>query len=473
MSQIALAEAIDQLVEANSAFVAESETVVTVSGLSGEHASLLSALCAETGWEASLVDRAGNVVPVEEAPDEDFGPFLLTIEKPASPAETLQLLTNSELKRWLARGHPALKWRVARLRHPIVSKSRVLLPWDVDMEAQVSPESKTPRALVREFGASRVPEDARPWLVRTLTEEEFYSPTVQVWAAAATQALTLCLPDEIDNDGFLKFRGPPRLKVAPARTEDGPLPFPTFLVLQNVMQWVFENEHESEMRHALLANELSRSSSSPVEGVAQVLQDHLSEAWSSAKIVYQVALSDTGRDTLKILSDLRKAITDETAKISDQSRQLVGAVAGSLATGIGLVAARIAIKASPEIVAAIMFVVVLYVASVITAAIHFIRLQRQMRTDWQGRLYRFLPKNDYDNLVEKPIKSAERALFWTAGLGSTAVLILAVVCGWPLLASTDRTSAPLDPSVESSAAGHARAHGSASSANKAPSTTRK
>src|SRR5690606_10999444 len=105
-----------------------------------------------------------------------------------------------------------------------------------------------------------------------------------------------------------------------------------------------------------------------------------------------------------------------------------------------------------------------YVASVIAAAIHFIRLQRQMRTDWQGRLYRFLPKNDYDNLVEKPIKSAERALFWTAGLGSTAVLILAVVCAWPLLASTDRTTAPLHPPVESSAAGHARAHGSASNA---------
>lgn len=438
MSQIALAEAVDGLVEAGSAFVAESEAVVTVSGLSAERASAVRILCGRLAWPSSLVDSAENPIHPDDAPDPDFGPFRLAIEKPTSPAGTLRLLTNSELKRWLIKGHPALQWEVARLSQPIISKSRVLLPWGVALEANVDPKGKDPRELVRQYGERQVPEDVRPWLVQSISEEFFAEPTVQVWAAVATRALTFCLPDEIDNDdALLRFRGPPRVTLRPIEITEGPLPFSTFLVLQGAMHWVFENEHESEMRHVLLANELARSSLSATGGTSQFLIDHLAEALNSAKIVYQVALSDTGRDALKILSDLRKAITDETAKLSDQSRQLVAAIAGSLATGIGLVAARIAVKASPEVVAAIMGVVVLYVASVIFAGVQFIWLQRQMRADWQGRLYRFLPDKEYESLVTKPIKRAEKAFFWSAWLGGMAVVVLAIICAWPLFSSTD------------------------------------
>ena len=188
------------------------------------------------------------------------------------------------------------------------------------------------------------------------------------------------------------------------------------------------------MRHILLANELARSGSAPAAGsVAQFLNAHLADAWESAQIAYQMALADTSRDTLKVLGDLRKAISDETAKLSDQARQLATSVAGALATGLGLVAARIAVKASPGVVAAIMVVVAIYVAAVIISGWQFIVLQRNLRQAWQPRLYRFLPDGEYKRMVTDPAQRAERAFSYTAWLGGFAVLLLTMVCVWPLL----------------------------------------
>jgi hypothetical protein len=434
LSQIALAEAIDRWVDAGSAFVTESESRVTVTDLAASTAADLRARCVGLAWPHALLDSAGNAWPDAENPDPDFGPFRLTIEKPAAPQGALRLLTDNAFRRWLSRGHEALQWQIARLGQPLVTQKRAFLPWDAVCEASPSVVTKNPRNLVREFGTERqVPDDVRPWLTAGLTPTQIADSTIQVWMVAATRALVLCLPDELDSDtGALKFRGPPRLTLPPLADGDA-LPPASFGKLQEALHWVFENERESEMRHILLANEIARSGSSPAPGGSiDFLSAHLSGALESAQIAYQMALADTGRDTLKVLTELRKAITEETAKLSDQTRQLATSVAGALATGVGLVAARIAANASAEAVAAIMLVAAIYVASVIVSGIQFIVLQRQLRTQWHPRLYRFLPAGEYKRMVTQPARRAECAFVWTAWLGGIAVFLLTVICAWPL-----------------------------------------
>lgn len=451
MFLIALAETIDGLVETNQAFVSESEGAVTVSALSAVHASELKVLCEPLGWPVELFDRVGEPWVSAEAPDTSFAPFRLVIQKPASPINTLQLLSNHAFAHWLDIGHVAPRWHVARFPGSLATGVQIIQSWEGTQEPVILAPTKSPRALVKEFGnIRRVPEDVRTWLASALEPELFTQPAVQVWVIAASAALISCLPDEIDaGNGALKFRGPPRLTLPRFDVTTDVLDRTTFNTLMEVCYWLFENEREAEMRHILLAAELSRSDAAP-ESTPAFLCQHLADAWESTQIAYQMALAETGRDTLKVLSDLRKAVTEETAKLSDISRQLTGSVAAALATGIGLIAARVAANAPAELIAAVMLVVALYITMVISSGVQFMRLQRQLRTDWQPRLYRFLPESEYKRMVVTPTSKAERSFVWTAWLGGMAVAALTLACGLAVLAPT-ATPTSKDVSVQPAA----------------------
>ncbi len=437
MSLIALAEAIDRLVEIKQAYVTESESIATVSALSAAHASEIKILCEPLGWSVRLFDSADEPWDSVEAPDPDFAPFRVIIQKPVAPADTLQLISNCAFAQWLEIGHAAPRWYIARFTSSLVIGARVLQSWEGMQEPVVMAATKSPRALVKEFGnVRRVPEDVRYWLASALEVEHFAQPTTQIWVRAASAALLCCLPDEIDAvDGTLKFRGPPRLTLPGFDTATETLDHATFNTLLGVCRWIFENEREAEMRHVLLAAELARAGTASGSTPAFLCQ-HLAHAWESAQIAYQMILAETGRDTLKVLSDLRKAVTDETAKLSDISRQLTGSVAAAVATGIGLIAARIAAKAPAELIVIVMLVVALYIAMVISSGVQFMRLQRQLRTDWQHRLYRFLPEAEYVRMVATPTAKAERSFVWTAWLGGIAVTVLTLTCTWVVVAPT-------------------------------------
>jgi hypothetical protein len=433
LSLIALAEAIDLCVDVGQAFVAESERAATISNLSTVHAEELSALCVPLGWEANLFDAAGEAVEVE-ALEDAYGPFRLVIHKPDMPAETLPLLSNHALAQWLERGHPAKLWRIARWGDVLVAGSRVLQSWTGPDVSPILAQTKSPRALVKEFGTvRRVPEDVQAWLTADIGETIFAEAAMQVWVRAATAALMRCLPDEIDADtGALQFRGPPRLILPALQAADGLLTPSGFNALLAAVRWIFEHEREAQMRHILLAVELARSGSAAISSTA-FLQAHLAHAHESALIAYQMALSETGRDTLKVLGDLRKAVTEETAKLSELSRQLAGAVAVSVATGIGLIAARVVANAPATLVAVIMTVVALYIVVVITSSLQFMRLQRSLRQHWYHRLYRFLPESEYTVMVTQPAAQAERSFVVTAWLGGVSVFILVLACSWVIM----------------------------------------
>lgn len=442
MSLIALAEAIDHLVETHHAHVTETEDVVVVSALAPESSHDLYTRCVHLGWPAQLFDRAGDEWPTDEPPTDAYGPFRLTIRKPAAPADTLQLLSNHAFARWLREIPPTANWHVARLEGSIKTRTHVFQPWNGTAITPPPTAIKSPRTLVREFGAQRqVPEKVGPWLLTAFEDSTLATPAAQVWVTAATRALIHVLPNEIDPDnGALKFRGPPRLVLPSPNRGELSLGQAAFKVLQAASSWVFENEPEVEMRHVLLASELARSAADADE-TGQFLEDHLADAWESAQLAYQMALSDTSRETLKVLGDLRKTVGDETGKLNEMGRQLSASVAAALATGIGLVAARIAANTPWWLNLVVTAVVTLYVASILLSGIHFIRLQRSLRVEWQPRLYRFLPSSDYKRMVETPVATAESAFFRIAWVGGIAVLMIALACLLPW-SKADQCSAP-------------------------------
>jgi hypothetical protein len=215
--------------------------------------------------------------------------------------------------------------------------------------------------------------------------------------------------------------------------------------LQQLMAWVFEVEREAEMRHLLAAAEIVQSGGTETDALA-CLAKFARSALDGARIAYQLSLADVSKDSLKLLGDLRSAVTEEIGKLTDQTRQLVAAVTGALAVGIGLLAARLTTLAPPLLLIAVMVIVAAHIALTIWAGRRFIKLQGALRNDWQPRLYRFLPSADYERMVTGPVQRAEGAFkisAWWGGLLTAALVAVVIVMSWSAeSAKPDGTTTP-------------------------------
>lgn len=425
MSVASLAARLDAL-DLGGSFVTEGEGVVSVSNVQTADAEVLASACLELGWPVRVQDSQENAWPAG-ALDDEFAPFTVIIDKPAGPADVLRLLTNTGLADWLGRGDDRRVWEVGRLDAAFSTHATTFTPWNVDA-AQPDPEGgqRNARRLVREAaGVRQVPASMNRWLLADRDGFAHADDAARTWANAAACRLMLALPDEIDGE-VLRFRGPPRLELLlpPDRSQVLPdLTEPGFLALQEAVDWVFEIEREAEMRHILLATELARCGGSG-DQAALFLRDNIADALAGARTAYQVQLAGMSSDALKTLSELRKSVSDDTAKVADGTRQIVTAVAGALAVGVGLVAARLSGTVNPSLVRIVLALAAAYVAVTVVSGVLFTLLQRKVRKAWQPRLYRFLSKADYDALVGRPARTAECALWLASALGAIAVALM-------------------------------------------------
>lgn len=435
MSLITLAEQLGALAAQANAHIHESDDNVTVSNLCADATLAIFATCLGLGWTCSAFDQEHTPT----GPDnivEDFEPFRVTIQKPHRPDETLDILTSVGLLQWLDKGHDARQWRIAGLSKPLSTQLRIYTNWTFPEEAStattvtVSPVTKSPRALVRESGSLKiVPGDIRAWLLLDHSQFDLNEPSHKIWGSKAFDALVHTLANEIDAESnSLVFKGPPKLILEPPNTTEGTIQnfgIDAFLHLQTAAHWVYENSREAEIKHSLLATEIARSGRD--NGSADLyLKGNLPVALESAKIAYQMSLSEVGKDTLKSLGDLRKAITEETAKATDATRQTITAVSGALAVGVGLVAARLSTDINPWLISMVMLIATGYIGMIVYSGWSFISLQRELRRDWQPKLYRFLPHDEYQKMVAIPTQKSEKVFKCSAVIGMGAVIIMFV-----------------------------------------------
>jgi fatty acid desaturase len=97
-----------------------------------------------------------------------------------------------------------------------------------------------------------------------------------------------------------------------------------------------------------------------------------------------------------LLADLRKAVTEETTKATDATRQIVAAIASALAIAQGMIVARISVALSLWLILLVMVVALGDVTVIAMSGWHFIGVQRSLRTQWQLKPYRFLSAKDYE-----------------------------------------------------------------------------
>jgi hypothetical protein len=417
------------------ATVSESDTNLILSELAADVALRLVHAAANAGLRYVTYDSEFSECGEEDI-SEDMGQFRLTLQKPNRSAEdvadTLYILSEVGFLDFLRKGHAALYWRVFGMSASFKCQARAFGDWDQPLTLDELPVTKSPRMLVKETTDTRsVPDDIRLLLLTEATLNAA-DPFHRMWAEFAYDSLSRCVANEVSaSDRKLIFKGPPKLSLEfrdPHQEIDCPLDMCEFQQLHEAAAWVFENAREAEIKHVLLSTEIARSGRSDGE-VRSYLQDNLAAAFECAKIAYQMSISDVTKDTLKSLGDLRKAVTEETSKATDATRQTVTAIASAAAIGIGLVVARISATLSPWLIVAVMIVASLYVFLIALSGWHFILVQRGLRVQWQNKLYRFLSADEYDAMVTKPVGRSEKVFKFTAisGVGILAIWAICVI----------------------------------------------
>ena len=433
MSHLNLANQLNELARVGRALISEGASTLIVSRLRLDAMYLVTEAATQAGWQFLVADSQGTECDPEDT-DEDYEPFRIDLQKPPpasqSTGDHLYLATLIGFQTFLRRGHPATHWHVLGLNTPFTTRARAYGGWEDELAHEDSPASKPPRLLVKESATVRtVPEDVRLWLLaegQTLQSDDAFH---MAWAMEAFDALCRCLANEIDATGNrLTFKGPPKLSLSfkEEAAEIAGIPeFADFEVIQGAAAWVFDNAREAEVKHILLSAEIARSGR--VDGqVAEYFREYLAAALECAKIAYQMAVSEITKDTLKSLGDLRKAVTEETSKATDATRQAVAAIATALTVGLGLIAARLTVQINPYLISVVMAVALSYTAMNVFSGWKFIAIQKRLRKEWQSKLYRFLSTAEYKKMVADPIDEAER-MFSRASVAGLSILAVTTI----------------------------------------------
>jgi hypothetical protein len=428
LSPTNLANALDVLVQAGRAGVTESASDLTVTGLTAIDAATTVEAVTELGWALSIEDATPEIITADQI-SAAFEPYRLVVTKPEQPDGVATALTRSGLADWLRdKARPAVLW-VAGLPSAFETRANRIAPWGDTTAFSPTPTGCDPRKVVRELAPERlVTAQIDHWLIR---DPELDPPVTHwafvTWSKCAFAILLRCLSDEVEEDGNLLFRGPPLSRLKPEADLVTALGLDGTRAVQRAAAWVFESSVEMRPRHDLFAPEIARTAHSG-QGAGATFRLAAGPALEGATMARAFGLSEVSRDSLKAMTDLRKAVGEEIGKLSETTRSIAAAVAAALFAGIALVAGRLVLDNPVLIVkqaaAVIGLVLFLYVAAIIASGWQYVRLQRRLRHEWHSKIYRFMPDNEYQMMVIKPAASAEFGFFVAAWIGGIAAAIL-------------------------------------------------
>jgi len=367
------------------------------------------------------IDSFGNAIDLRTARIEDLtDPIRLVFEK-ALIEHAVRLFLPSSIGGLLANQEASSKARsvyVAEDFAPFSTASCLFSAWGTAAPSATVADvvNIDPRRFVRDFtGTGSVPKSTGIYILKS--DPQQHSNVFRIWSDAATIHLALCLVNEIweENGARMVSLIGPRTRKIPLGTPNS-ADVGLFESLKNVSQWVYAKSEEVEIRHTLFTNELAREW--PEDScLYEQFSYRATKALDSAMTAYRAYLRNESKETLKSLSDLRKALSEEVSKVSAQTRELVGILWRDFAIAIAAVLSRVALifadkKSSADslpmeavLVGTAVFLLVDLAITLKTNA-RFMQISAESRSVWRRKLYGYLTDDEVRVLADEPIQKS-------------------------------------------------------------------
>jgi hypothetical protein len=441
----ALAEA----VAAQGGAVAESVAQLEFSGRPdlAQTAALreFAASLPSRGMESVVAtDEQGDTVDLLAISAAEVGRYLrISVRKPTADA-TAYLFTQKGLATLLIDAEKATSVRQIWIADEVVAFRTEAFDVGAWTSEEVSSEPRTfsdlvdPRRLVKDLSGGHVPQSIAPYLL--VSAAPAGSAVLLRWKQLATRRLVFSLVNEVWLEAGRErvLLSGPRAKRVDAGPTD-PLNGEVFDALMTLAHWVYGSGRDAEVRHGLLTYELAREWPDDLAFTAGILE-RAPRALESAKTSYQAHLQDTSKDTLKALSDLRKALSEEVAKVVAHTRDVLTTMWRDFMVAATAFLGRIVLmqtdKLPPDSMApqALLYGAALFLAFSLWLTLRsnskFLAIGNDSRKSWRTKLYGFLPDDDLRKLSDQPLSAAETAynetLRWVIG-AYLAVFICLVV----------------------------------------------
>ncbi|WP_128948030.1 hypothetical protein [Bradyrhizobium nanningense] len=289
-------------------------------------------------------------------------------------------------------------------------------PWSEDWAASVVAEENAvrPRRLVNDMsGKGLLPTSPRVWIIDE-SADTWWSDRIR---KTAIQRLALCIPDAIslDSDGNVvsHVRSGRKIAAVIEHVATGIDMSGLHLLLSEVCRWIYFEGPDAETRHSLLASELVRLWPSDATWL-QGLNESLGGSFEAARTAYRLHLQSKGVDALKLMSDLRKGLSDDVRSLANNTASLSSGLWRDAAVAFGVVV----LKATTTTLGSwlIWFAMAYLVAScafTVMAANSAVNAIVENEKSFRSRLYApLLLEKDYEELAAKHYRKALSSFEW-------------------------------------------------------------
>ena len=252
----------------------------------------------------------------EHAPAEPGSVYRITIQTP-TVAGQLRLFLSASLASWMCQTAQVDVVMIADMgpEETFATRRARFQLWTTEEPEAFAPSEPAPdpRAFCSDFtGAHQTPSDIRPWLVRSAPARQGYAWAI--WSKASARKLMAAISDRVSNGDhgpLYHFNGPPACALSVTDAEVAALN----PELQAAAEWIFLEGRDADTRHLFMAAEWARTHRAGATG--------LLGKGSLASAAYAKSGS---KETLKALTELRKAVADEGQKAAQRAQDMAGAM---------------------------------------------------------------------------------------------------------------------------------------------------
>ncbi|WP_427788489.1 hypothetical protein [Brevundimonas diminuta] len=417
----------------------------------------------------------------EHAPPEPGGVYRITI-KTATVAGQLRLFLSASLAAWIDQTAEVDVVMIADMgpEETFATRRARFQLWTTEEPEAFAPSEPAadPRAFCSDFtGTHQTPSDIRPWLIRSAPARQ--GESWAIWTEASSRKLMAAISDGVSNSthGLLyHFSGPPACTLSLTDAEVTALN----PELQAAAKWIFLEGRDADTRHMFMAAEWARTHRAGAAG--QLGKGSL----ASAMAAWSAYAKSGSKETLKALTDLRKAVVDEGQKAAQRAQDM----AGAMWKDIAIASVPFLLKILPDVsklasqrlagafaLIAAAFLVFSFGIQVYINSRYF-RTQATARGVWKRALNTALTPDEVEEFSEVPIQTGiadyERVRLAIGIVYAVLVIALLVYAVANLSARVPTPPASASPAVaETNVENAPTTNIRPSTASKAPSSTTK